>query len=448
MTHPRLVPILLLLPLSFTSLACPTRTIAFDGGTDAPSETDGNAETTGAAGEIGGLGGVGGGLGGAPSDLAGASGQSIGGSSGVHGGAGGTTICTNTTTDALNCGSCGHSCLGGQCSAGACEPLLLGTVPNTTEYAHETVVSGGKVYVFTGVGQNQASSVWQTDSSTPETPTEISTNGTVSCVMNGQLFWMTDNQGSNGIASCTLSNCAATTTPIVTLMSGQFFGMPPGCDEASNEIVWTSSPDNAEFRISRASPDGSNARTITSFDLVDNSWHLVGNGSFPGKTDRIFYRHFDFTSGTDWLYYISTNVVNATGVQIAEVQNLALGPGIASPLELANDAVFLADEFNAATSAYSILSIPLPNGILSGTPPAFANGYIYEGVLDQTTFYGVIEGNSAIPDAVIKCPLANCSAPTIIAPGQRGANFADDDTAIYWTTFGQASNVAIWKAAK
>jgi hypothetical protein len=42
-------------------------------------------------------------------------------------------------------------------------------------------------------------------------------------------------------------------------------------------------------------------------------------------------------------------------VQVAKVQNLAIGPGIAAPLELANNTVFLADEYSASTSAYSIL---------------------------------------------------------------------------------------------
>jgi hypothetical protein len=71
-------------------------------------------------------------------------------------------------------------------------------------------------------------------------------------------------------------------------------------------------------------------------------------------------------------------------------------------------------------------------------------------VIDQTTFYGELRGNSAVPeDAVIKCPLSDCSTPTVVTSGQANAsNFADDGTAIYWTTSGQASTVAIWKAAK
>src|SRR5215472_1277771 len=32
---------------------------------------------------------------------------------------------TDFNTDALNCGRCGHSCLGGACTAGACQPLVV-----------------------------------------------------------------------------------------------------------------------------------------------------------------------------------------------------------------------------------------------------------------------------------------------------------------------------------
>jgi hypothetical protein len=34
-------------------------------------------------------------------------------------------ICVDTRTDPKNCGSCGHSCLGGSCSAGACGPVTM-----------------------------------------------------------------------------------------------------------------------------------------------------------------------------------------------------------------------------------------------------------------------------------------------------------------------------------
>ena len=106
--------------------------------------------------------------------------------------------------------------------------------------------------------------------------------------------------------------------------------------------------------------------------------------------------------------------------------------------------------FPRARLTYEVFSAPLPNGILSGAPPMFTAGNLFGGVIDQTTFYGSIsEASSTIPsDAVVKCPLTNCSSPTIIARGQASAGFfADDATAIYWTTSGQ-TGAALWKAAK
>lgn len=265
----RLVPLLLLLSSTVVSLACPTRTIAIDGGSSGP---DGGA-SGGRAGVGGGVGGpsstgTGGGPGtGGRNSQAGAGGSDIGGQSaggsglGGNGGAGGgsssgtggslatdgtgsqagaggsgtggiaggggTTTCADTTSDSSNCGTCGHSCLGGQCSDGYCQPFLLGTVSSATEYGHQTIVSGGKVYVLTGDGPNLPSNVWQTDASSPGAPTEVKTNGIVACVMNGQLFWTAQNQGVYGIVSCAMENCSATTTPIINLMSGQFFECRP-----------------------------------------------------------------------------------------------------------------------------------------------------------------------------------------------------------------------------
>jgi hypothetical protein len=508
MTNLRLVAFLLFLPLTFTSAACPTRTIPVDGGDGGSSGTDGGAGTTGAAGAIGGRGGAGGGPGGATGSPGGAGGKSAtGGGSGAHGGAGGisstgtggslatggtpgtggsvstggtsgtggtssqagaggtgtggmgaaggATTCTNTSTDALNCGTCGHSCLGGACTGAICQPLLLGTVPITTDYAHGTVVSGGNIYVLTSVGnpQNFPTKVWKGDATKPGDLVSMTTNGTASCIMNGQLFWTTY-VSPPGISSCSVSNCAATTAPIVTLSSGSFFGGPLGCDSANNELVWTSTPDNISYTVNRASPSGAKARAITSFTLADNYWKMVDNGAFPGETDRIFYVHNDFASGSASLYYIATNVVNAASVMLIGIPNsqIATGGDFAWQSVIANDAIVLASEYLPQTTSDQIVGVPLPNGILSGAPPVFTAGKIYGGVMDQTTFYGTISANSAVPsDAIVKCPLSNCDAPTVVTRGQANATyFTNDATAIYWITTTQTTTqgFSIWKAAK
>lgn len=39
--------------------------------------------------------------------------------------------CIDSDVDPLNCGACGHDCLGGTCSAGACQPVTLATAQGT-----------------------------------------------------------------------------------------------------------------------------------------------------------------------------------------------------------------------------------------------------------------------------------------------------------------------------
>jgi hypothetical protein len=399
----------------------------------------GAAIGTGVSSATGGVGGVG---------ENGGAGQ--GGGVGT-GGAGGAAICSNTVSDPANCGSCGHSCLGGTCAAGICQPFLLGTMPSNADEADYTTVSNGKVYVFMQVTQGTATNVWQLDASNPGTPAELPVTGaSPSCVMNGELFWVAYHGSSSPqtIDACSTSNCATTTQPLVTL--DEQIATFPGCDAVNGEIVWTTlSSSGSALTVHRASQTGANARQITSFDYPNDGaiWQIVDNGYLLGKTDRIFYARNDGVSNTTSLYYISTNVMNAGGVLVFTVSNARI---VLSDV-LANDTVVLAGASLDSSQVAQVFSAPLPNGIISGAPPVFAYGGVV-GIIDQSSFYGTIFNSSTVPsDAVVKCPLSNCTTPTIIVRGQSNARaFADDGTAIYWTTYSSPSTqgFSVWKAAK
>ena len=171
-----------------------------------------------------------------------------------------TGTCTGTTldftTDKLNCGVCGHSCLGGDCVGGVCQPYLIGQIPSMFDYARETTVTGGKVYVFTQVGQGSAQNVWQFDpNTTTANPPEVMTGGSVGCVMNGVVYWLGYTSPNYLLQSCTFSNCAATTQTLVNL--GTNFSFPyPSCDPANNEIIWVVQDANGNYVIRRASATG------------------------------------------------------------------------------------------------------------------------------------------------------------------------------------------------
>jgi hypothetical protein len=104
-----------------------------------------DASTGGSAGTVSGGNGGSGGTGATPNGGTGSNGGSggISGSAGVtFGGSGGqpsdggdampdapldTNCAANLQIDKLNCGYCGHDCLGGDCVGGKCQPIALGT---------------------------------------------------------------------------------------------------------------------------------------------------------------------------------------------------------------------------------------------------------------------------------------------------------------------------------
>jgi hypothetical protein len=414
----------------------------------------GGAGAAGAGGTAGAGGGTGAGGTAGAGGAAGAAGAA-GGSAGGVGGAGGGPTCANTTTDASNCGTCGHSCLGGTCSAGICQPFTLGAV--ATDYPQDIFVVASELYVY-AVATTQTNDLWSLSATTPSTPTTVAgvpPNASLGCIMDGKLFWASSGS-PEPISSCTLSNCAATTQAIITTM-GDYLEDGPDCDTANDQLVWVTSSSNGFINtIYRASSSGATPHSITSFNFSNDgaTWVISDLNQYfhqfgSGRTDRLFYSRSDSTDNTGTLYYVSTTLANTSSIPVATVSYVAANGN--SEAVLANDTLVIADGATAAV-ANELFSAPLPNGVVSGTPPLFLAGETYGGVIDETNFYGTVMLNSTVPsDALISCPLTDCTVPTIISRGQAGAaNFVQDSSAIYWTTPNTTNNqgFSVWKAAK
>jgi hypothetical protein len=168
-------------------------------------------------------------------------------------------------SDANNCGACGHSCQGGLCKSGACQPLVLGTGDPTdlavdTSGVYWTDVVAGTVNVCALDGCNLHPTVLSTDA--PLGPITLDTsnvyfatpsndivqcpkagcganpnlltlaNGTVfSMVLQANtLYWST---ASGTVSSCPTSGCASATT---TLATQQGFPQPIMVD--SSFVYW------------------------------------------------------------------------------------------------------------------------------------------------------------------------------------------------------------------
>jgi hypothetical protein len=105
----------------------------------------------------------------------GAAGDNADGAAGVAGSdsgvAGMDAGCADTSSDPLNCGSCGHSCLGGKCQEGRCAPVTLATLAaNEPRYI---TLDSSSVYFTTPTG---VASVAKNGSSGP-TPLATTASG-------------------------------------------------------------------------------------------------------------------------------------------------------------------------------------------------------------------------------------------------------------------------------
>jgi hypothetical protein len=307
---------------------------------------------------------------------------------------------------------------------------------------------------------DQTREFWSLDAtaaSTPVTltgtPTNLFSTDTDYCIQGSALYWR-NGLTPGTINSCSLSNCGTTTVPIVPNISDEIqFG--PVCDPASSELVWIATDSTGQvLTIYRSSTQGTNLRSITTFAFTGNGfdWAIANSTNLfsNGRPDRVFYDHRVSTTMQSTLYYIATGVPGSSGVAVATVPGDITNSSTISVL--ANDtAVLFSVSTSGMTASQTVYTAPLPNGVLSGTPPTFSDGQIWEGVLDASSFYGKLLSSSAVPDdAVVRCPLSGCSTPAVIGRGQSGAHyFAQDSTAIYWTAdAGSGGGFVVWKAAK
>jgi hypothetical protein len=363
----------------------------------------------------------------------------------------------NTSTDSSNCGSCGHSCLGGTCSGGACQPLELGTVPSANLQSTTLILSGGSLYSITNEVV-QASIYPQVYQFNPNVGSTASgtlvasitaahvSNSPPTCILDNKLIWASN----SAVYTCTLGSCAQTTTNVFT-STLQLYGNPY-CDPSTDEIVYDeyNNPGGGsttmQVNINRAQTSGANRRMLTFFQAptgADGVTFFGDLGPARGASDKWFFTKSVYSPGpmttATTLYYVATNSSGVTPISIG-------GPGTFTGnayTQWTNGSLYTWVDGNTLATVYDV---PLPNGV-TGMPPTFYSAVISDGIMDSQNFYGVF---STLPsDAIGKCSASSCSNPTSIFRGQQGAQtFTQDATAIYWTTSVTNNGYIVWKGAK
>jgi hypothetical protein len=123
--------------------------------------------------------------------------------------------CLPLGTDPLNCGACGHSCLGAKCVESVCEPVVLASGENLRDVL---AMDDANVMFVKAVEENDAQEEIFRVPRTGGTPTKLTTTGKVRSMVltKGRLIWSsavttTEDVVEHQIEMCQLPACTSKT---------------------------------------------------------------------------------------------------------------------------------------------------------------------------------------------------------------------------------------------
>jgi hypothetical protein len=183
--------------------------------------------------------------------------------------------CGNTTMDPANCGSCGHSCLGGACIAGACQPVVV--APGQT-YPRAIAVDANNIYwtqaMISGSVMQQAiaGGATITLASSQHQPWLVAVSA-------GFVFW------TNYGPSQTVNKVPIGGGTITALATGQ--SNPAGIAADANNVYWTNARNNSTvWQVSigggvplALAPSNHPSPWAVAVDATSVYWVDYGNGS-------------------------------------------------------------------------------------------------------------------------------------------------------------------------
>lgn len=363
-----------------------------DGGNDAATRMDGSVDATGPS------------LDATPADASAADAADSG-----------PGCSPDLSADRDNCGRCGHSCGGGDCESGKCQPLLI---EDGVPYPHSVAVDLEYVYYAYGNDADGSGAVKRAPK-TPKTPgtppgsvTLFDAHAQVTGVhvIGGKLFFTP----SDGLHACNTDGDAATCAATDALIASAYHARQ--VTSADGHVYFTSNE-----AVTHVRPDGGER-----FDLaagVTDPWGIATNG-----------RYVYYTSNTNTLERVPVDAGTIEDVGELREKN------IESFVTADNLGFFWAyidpstgvGHVQGALDKTPASKTPYPSSGSPGTAVGIAidANFVYWSDAGDSGDAGV-PGNGRL----LMCPRSGCAetGPVVLATGLRGAGqIALDESAIYF----------------
>jgi hypothetical protein len=310
--------------------------------------------------------------------------------------AAGTTACGGTCTkvksDPLNCGACGHSCLGGPCAGGQCQPVQIYSTPDQAgDLAFDStyvyfIRSKDNIHVLSRIAKDGSgkTDIWQTDIVAPGAELVRSSNS---------LAWF----GQGDVRGCPLPDCAGGPQPLAVEQREAFALFS---DNAGARLYW-----NAQ------DPNTSTVSWLRRLDLPQPI-STSTRGFFGGVAD------------SDYVYISTGGEHGAVRIPVEGGAQVAIGDGTGSPGAVNSTKVFLMHTV-PATQSLAVYSVPVT---AIGTPRVLVGDYgtqsdLFGGVVaDDQYVYWLLYAKEKMTgfDSVFlfKCSVNGCGqSPTVLAQG-------------------------------
>jgi hypothetical protein len=328
-------------------------------------------------------------------------------------------VCVNPTTDANNCGSCGHGCLGAGCQGGRCAPIVLGTEPGNGE---GVALDGTSVY-FTTASSSSGKSVFKCPLSGCGTAaTAINSSfmrtGHLHYSSSSSALYVADNEAFNATSITTSGGLNWTSS---TLNDPQ--GMT---DDAS--FLYVGDQDQID-KIDK----GTGALSV----LVGGINGYVWGVAYDAATSRVYGAVFG-SNGPGEIVSCPTSGAACTSLPLSTGGN-------AFDILVVGSQVYWVDSGDGSNGNTN-------GGLFTATTPSLTNvqamaqsGTTYGFALALTSDASSIYFTGGNSGDVYQCAIAGCGGtPTIMATGQGSARaIVNDSSAVYWVNdAGQLVKVA------